>query len=123
MARILIVDDSKFMRLLLRNFLERDSNGAHQVVGEAASTQEAVEKYKELKPDLVTLDIIMPEEDGIVAMKKIKEIDPSAKIIMVTAVDQDGIIEEALKMGAQGYITKPIKVEKLLEEIKKVMES
>jgi two-component system chemotaxis response regulator CheY len=121
MAKILVVDDSKFMRLTLKNFLEKNSNNAHQVVGEAENAKQAVEKFAELRPELVTMDIIMPEESGLEAVKKIMTINPSAIIIMVSAMGQEKIVEEALALGAQAFVTKPIKPDELLETIEKVL--
>lgn len=121
MAKILVVDDSKFMRLTLKNFLERNSGNAHQVVGEAENAKEAVEKYSQLKPDLVTMDIIMPEESGLEAVKKILAVDSAAQIIMVSAMGQEKIVEEALSLGALAFITKPIKPDELLKTIDKVL--
>jgi len=121
MANVLIVDDSKFMRLTLKNFLEKNSGGAHKVVGEAENAPEAVDKYFQLKPDIVTMDIIMPEEVGIEAVKKIVSKDPSAKIIMVSAMGQEKIVEEAIQSGAKAFITKPVKAEELLKTIERVL--
>ncbi|WP_297536021.1 response regulator [Thermococcus sp.] len=120
MARILVVDDAAFMRMLLKKILVQ---GGHQVVGEASNGREAVEKYKELRPDLVTMDIVMPEMDGITAVKEIKKIDPNAKIVMITAVGQEAKVMEALKAGASGYIVKPFQAQKVLEEINRVLSS
>ncbi|NJE53928.1 response regulator [Thermococcus sp. 21S9] len=120
MARVLVVDDAAFMRMLLKKIL---TQGGHQVVGEASNGKEAVEKYKELKPDVVTMDIVMPEMDGITAVREIKKIDPNAKIIMITAVGQESKVMEALKAGASGYIVKPFQAPKVLEEINRVLSS
>ncbi|MFH8039146.1 MAG: response regulator [Candidatus Aenigmatarchaeota archaeon] len=119
MAKILVVDDSRFMRLTIKNILEK--NGKHQVIGEADNDISAVENYKKLKPDLVTMDIIMPVESGLRAVKEIIEFDPNAKIIMVSAMGQEKIVEEAIKLGAKGFITKPVEPQKLLEIIDKVL--
>jgi len=118
MARVLIVDDAAFMRMLLKKIL---TQAGHQVVGEAANGKEAVQKYQELNPDLVTMDIVMPEMDGITAVKEIKQIDPNAKILMITAVGQEGKVMEALKAGASGYIVKPFQAPKVVEEINRVL--
>jgi two-component system, chemotaxis family, chemotaxis protein CheY len=122
MASILVVDDSKFMRLTLKNFIEKGSQGKHKVVGEAEDDVSAVERYKELKPDLVTMDIIMPQTSGLQAVKDIIAIDPSARIIMVSAMGQEGVLEEAIGLGAKGFITKPIKAEELLNLIEKTVQ-
>lgn len=121
MATVLVVDDSKFMRLTLANLLERKSDGKYKVVGEASDDVTALEQYKKLKPDLVTMDIIMPVESGLKAVKEIMAIDPNAKIIMVSAMGQDKIVEEAMQLGAKGFVTKPVKPEELMATIEKVL--
>ena len=121
MAKILVVDDSKFMRLTLSNYIEKKSNGKHQVVGEAADDMNALVQYKAVRPDVVTMDIIMPMESGLKAVKDIKAFDPSARIIMVSAMGQEKIVEEAKTLGANGFITKPVKPEELLKEIDLVL--
>jgi len=120
MAKVLIVDDAAFMRMLVKKILVQ---AGHQVVGEAGNGKEAVEKYKELKPDLVTMDVVMPEMDGISAVKEIMKIDPNAKIIMITAVGQEAKVMEALKSGAKGYIVKPFQAPKVIEEVNRVLSS
>lgn len=119
MAKILVVDDSKFMRLTLKNMLEK--MGGHEVVGEAEDDVSAIEKYKQLKPDLVTMDIIIPVESGLRAVKEIMSLDPKAKIIMVSAMGQEKVVEEAISLGAKGFITKPVVPDKLISEINKVL--
>jgi two-component system chemotaxis response regulator CheY len=99
------------MRLTLKNILEK--NGM-EVVGEAENDVESVEKYKELKPDFVTMDIIMPVESGLKAVKNICEFDPNAKVIIVSAMGQESIVQESMKLGAKGFIVKPIRENKLL---------
>ena len=120
MAKILIVDDSKFMRLTLKNLIEKNYNGVHTIVGEAGTAVEAVEKFLQLAPDLVTMDIIMPEESGLEAVKKIMAYNPKAKIIMVSAMGQEKIVEEAIALGAKSFVVKPVKTEDLLKTIEKV---
>ena len=119
MPRILVVDDSKFMRMALKNILQKIGS---EVVGEAEKDTEAVEKYKELKPDLVTMDIIMPIESGLNAVRNICEFDPDAKIVMVSAMGQESIIEEAMQLGAKGFVIKPVNPEKLIDTINRVLE-
>ena len=102
--KVLIVDDAVFIRLTLKTMLER--NG-YQVVGEAANGLEAIAKYSELKPDLVTMDITMPQMDGITALKAIKKIDPNAKVIMLSALGQESALKEAILSGASQFIVKP----------------
>jgi len=120
MGRILIVDDTLFMRTLLKNIL---FSGGHAIVGEAGDGDEAIEKYKELKPDLVTMDVVMPKMNGIEALKAIKAFDPNAKVIMCTAVGQEQMVKLAIKSGARGYVVKPFQAPKVLEEIKNVLGS
>jgi len=118
MPRVLIVDDAAFMRKLLRNIL---FNGGFDIAGEAENGKQAVEMYKQLKPDLVFLDIVMPEMNGIEALKAIKKIDPNAKVIMCTAIGQEKIVKTAIKLGADGYIVKPFQAQKVIEEAKRVL--
>jgi two-component system chemotaxis response regulator CheY len=118
MGRILIVDDTMFMRTLLKNIL---FSGGHDIVGEAADGVEALARYQELKPDLVTMDVVMPKVNGIEALKAIKAADPSAKVIMCTAVGQEQMVKLAVKSGARGYIVKPFQAPKVLDEIKNVL--
>jgi len=122
MAKILVVDDSKFMRLTLKNFLEKNTAAGHQVVGEAENATQAVEKYKELKPDLVTMDIIMPVESGLDALKKIMAFDTQATVIMVSAMGQEKIVEESMAIGAKAFVTKPIKPEELATTVNSVLQ-
>jgi len=122
MAKILIVDDSKFMRLTLKNIIERNFNGIHSIVGEAGSADEAVEKFLQLRPDLVTMDIIMPGESGLEAVKKIMSHSPTVKIIMVSAMGQEKIVEEAIALGAKSFVVKPVKPEDLIKTVEKVLE-
>lgn len=120
MGRILIVDDTLFMRTLLKNIL---FSGGHDIVGEAGDGDEAITKYQELKPDLVTMDVVMPKVNGIEALKGIKSFDPNAKVVMCTAVGQEQMVKLAIKTGAKGYIIKPFQAPKVLEEIKNVLGS
>ncbi len=117
-ARILIVDDAAFMRMMIKNILT--SNG-YEVVGEAENGLQAVEKYKELKPDLVTMDITMPEMDGIAAVKEIKKIDPNARIIMCSAMGQQSMVIEAIQAGAKDFIVKPFNPQRVLEAVEKAL--
>ena len=120
MAKIMIVDDAAFMRTLLKNILFPKG---YEIAGEADNGQAAVEKYKELKPDLVTMDIVMPNVNGIEALKKIRELDPNARVIMCTAVGQENMVRAAIMSGAKGYIVKPFQAPKVLEEVQKVLGS
>ncbi len=116
--KILIVDDAAFMRMMLKNILT--SNG-FEVVGEAENGAQAVEKYKELKPDLVTMDITMPEMDGIAAVKEIMKIDPNARIVMVSAMGQQVMVIEAIQAGAKDFVVKPFQPDRVLEAINKAL--
>lgn len=116
--KVLIVDDAAFMRMVLRNIFAR---AGCEVVGEAASGKEAVEKFDALQPDLVTMDMTMPEMDGISAVRLIKQKHPLAKIIMVSAMGQQALVVEAIKAGALDFIVKPFQEEVILEKLKKVI--
>ncbi|MGQ9664937.1 MAG: response regulator [bacterium] len=116
--RILVVDDAMFMRRMLTDILEK---GGHTVCGVASTGKEAVERYKELKPELVTMDIIMPDMSGIEAVKEIKKIDPKAKILMVSAMGQQALVLEAVQAGAIDYVVKPFQPSRVLESIERIM--
>jgi two-component system, chemotaxis family, chemotaxis protein CheY len=118
MARILIADNASFMRSCLKYIAENDG---HEVAGVAKNGQEAVEMYGRVKPDLVTLDILMEGTDGITALREIMKADPGARVIMVSALGQDQLQEEALRIGARGYIRKPFKPEAISQELKRVL--
>ncbi|MBN2797235.1 MAG: response regulator [Clostridia bacterium] len=104
MKNVLIVDDAMFMRNTLKMMLVKDG---YTIVGEAQNGMEAIEKYKALKPDVVTMDIHMPEMGGLDALKEIKSFDPDATVIMITAAGDHGHVMEALKLGAANFIVKP----------------
>lgn len=116
--RVLIVDDAAFMRMMVKDILTK--NG-YEVVGEAQDGAQAVEKYKELEPDLVTMDITMPEKDGITALKEIKEINADAKIIMCSAMGQQAMVIDAIQAGAKDFIVKPFQAERVIEAIQKAL--
>lgn len=115
---ILIVDDAAFMRMMIKDVLTK--NG-FQVIGEAENGAKAIEKYKELQPDLTIMDITMPEVDGIQAVKEIKKIDPNAKIIMCSAMGQQSMVIEAIQAGAKDFIVKPFQADRVIEAVKKVI--
>ena len=117
MARVLIVDDASFMRISIKNMLTK--NG-YEVVGEADNGKIGVEKYKELSPDIVTMDITMPEMSGLDALKEIVKTDPSAKVVMVSAMGQEAMVRDAIMSGAKGFIVKPFKEEGIIAAIKKL---
>lgn len=117
-TKVLIVDDAAFMRMMIKDILEK--NG-YEVVGEASNGLKAVEIYKAENPDVVTMDITMPDMDGIEAVKAIRTMDPSAKIIMCSAMGQQTMVMDAIKAGAKDFIVKPFQADRVLEAIKKVV--
>lgn len=118
MAKILVVDDSKTSRKFLRTMLEADQ---HEVIGEAADGKEGILRYKELHPDIVTMDITMPVLDGIAALKEIIHYDPNAKVIMVTAAGQKEKIVEAVKLGAKDFLAKPFELDQIHSSIRNLI--
>ncbi len=118
MANILIVDDAAFMRMMIKDIL---SKNGYIVVGEAENGLKAVEKFKELTPDLVIMDITMPEMDGIQAVKQIKTINSAAKIIMCSAMGQQAMVIESIQAGARDFIVKPFQADRVIEAVKKVV--
>jgi two-component system chemotaxis response regulator CheY len=117
-AKILIVDDLSFMRMIQKEIL---SQRGYVVVGEASNGLEAVEKYRSLRPDLVLLDITMPQMNGLEAMRKIFSIDPQARVIMCSALGQQNLIVEAIRAGVKDFIVKPFKPERMLSAIEKAL--
>lgn len=120
-ARVLVVDDALFMRRMISDILKKEGL---EVCGEAENGKEAIDKYKELKPDLVTMDIVMPrieEIDGIGAVKEIMKADPQAKIIMVSAMGQHSLVVEAIQAGAKDFVTKPFQPSRVVEAFKRVL--
>jgi Response regulator containing CheY-like receiver, AAA-type ATPase, and DNA-binding domains len=115
--RVLVVDDAIFMRMKLKDILEK--NG-FEVVAEAQNGIEAIEKYKAERPDLVTMDITMPEMDGITALKEIKKINPNAKVIMCSAMGQQSMVMEAIQSGAIDFIVKPFDVDRVSQSLSKL---
>lgn len=115
---ILICDDAAFMRMMIKDILTK--NG-YNVAGEAENGLKAVEKYKEVSPDLVLMDITMPEMDGIQALKEIKKLDAGAKVIMCSAMGQQAMVIEAIQSGAKDFIVKPFQADRVLEAVKKVV--
>ena len=115
---ILIVDDAAFMRMMIKDVL---SKNGFIIGGEAENGVEAIEKYKEIEPDLVIMDITMPELDGIQAVKEIKKINSEAKIIMCSAMGQQAMVIEAIQAGAKDFIVKPFQSERIIDAVKKVL--
>lgn len=116
---VLVVDDAAFMRMMIRDILAKEGYSIH----EAVNGRDAIEKYEELRPDLVTLDITMPEVDGIEALKRIRERHPDARVLMVSAMGQQKMIVEALEEGALDFLVKPFQPTKVLETVKKCLQS
>ncbi len=115
---VLISDDAAFMRMMIKDIL---SKNGYNIAGEAENGAIAVEKYNELKPDLVLMDITMPEKDGIQALKDIKAADPNANVIMCSAMGQQAMVIEAIQAGARDFIVKPFQADRVLEAVKKVI--
>jgi len=116
--KILIVDDAAFMRMMIKDILTK--NG-YEIVGEAENGARAIDKYKELNPDLVIMDITMPEVDGIAAVREIKKINSDSKIIMCSAMGQQAMVIESIQAGARDFIVKPFQAERVVEAVKKVL--
>lgn len=116
--KILVVDDSAFMRMTLRDILVKEG---YEIVGEAETGDEAADKFKQLKPDLVTMDVVMLKMDGIKAVKNIIANDPDAKILMISAMGQQALIVEAIQAGAKGFVVKPFKPENVADEAKRII--
>lgn len=118
MAKVLIVDDAAFMRMMIKDIL---SKNGFEIVGEGCNGIKAIELYKKERPDVVTMDITMPEMDGIEAVKAIKAFDPTAKIIMCSAMGQQSMVMDAIKAGAKDFIVKPFQADRVLEAINKAI--
>lgn len=114
MARILVVDDASFMRLMIKDILTK---GGYEVCGEAENGLVAIDKYRELQPDIVTLDITMPKMDGVEALKNIRAFDPKAKCIMCSAMGQQAMVVDAIQNGAKDFIVKPFQPERVINAI------
>src|SRR5437773_5700576 len=118
MARIMVVDDAAFMRKMLTDAL---AGGGHEVVGEAATGTEAVDKFLELRPEVTTLDITMPEKDGLEALREILAFDPSARVVMCSALGQESKVLEAIRSGAKDFVVKPFQAERVLAAVVKAL--
>ena len=119
MARILIADDASFMRQMIREIVESEG---HEVVGEASDGVEAVEEYKQRRPDLVTMDIVMPRRSGNDAVRGILELDPTACVVMCSALGQETLVNEAVEAGAKDFIVKPFKPDNVIETLNRMLE-
>jgi two-component system chemotaxis response regulator CheY len=108
--RVLIVDDALIMRMKIKEIAER---AGWEIAGQAASGTEAVQRYRELKPDLVTMDIVMPEMDGVAALRAVRDEDPQAQVVMVSAVDQREKLMECIRLGAIDFVVKPFDIDRL----------
>ncbi len=115
--RILIVDDALFMRNMLKDIF---SKAGYEVVGEASNGVEAVERFRELQPDLVTMDIVMPLKSGIEALQEISRETPEARVVMCSALGQDALVVEAIDAGARDFIMKPFQEAKVLDVVRRV---
>ena len=118
MARVLIVDDAAFMRKMVSDAL---TGGGHEIVGEAANGAEAVQRFQELRPDVMTLDITMPEKDGLTALREILSMEPAAKVVMCSALGQESKVLEAIKAGAKDFVVKPFQPDRVLDAIGKAL--
>ncbi|WP_292380196.1 response regulator [Methanosarcina sp. UBA289] len=119
MARVMIVDDAEFMRMVIKDTLLKHG---HEVVAEVGDGEEAIQTYLEIKPDIVLMDIIMPEMDGKEVLQKLLAVDPEAKVVMCSSLGQQALITESIKIGAMGFIVKPFKPDGMLDVIRKILE-
>ena len=119
-AKILVVDDAQFMRMMLKNIL---SGAGYDIVGEGENGVQAIEKYKDLKPDLVVMDMIMPEMGGIDAVREIVKLDPGARVLMCSAMGQQALVVEAIQVGARDFIVKPFQPAGVLEAVAKALQA
>ncbi|MCW2994674.1 MAG: response regulator [Conexibacter sp.] len=118
MARVLVVDDAAFMRKMVSDAL---TGGGHEIVGEAANGSEAVQQFASLRPDVMTLDITMPDKDGLTALKEIIAVDPGAKVVMCSALGQESKVLESIKLGAKDFVVKPFQADRVLSAIEKAL--
>jgi len=118
--RVLIVDDAMFMRSMIKDILT-NAGGRYEVVGEASNGREAIARYRELQPDLVTMDIVMPQLDGIEATREILKIEPKATVVICSAMGQEALVVESISAGAKDFIVKPFSAERVLQVLAKVL--
>jgi len=117
MKRVLVVDDSAVMRMMIKNILV---NNGYELAGEAGNGKAAVKKYKELKPDIVTMDVTMDEMNGVEALSRIMGVNPEAKVVMVSSMGQEVIVRDAIMLGAKGFILKPFNEKQILDVFRKL---
>jgi two-component system chemotaxis response regulator CheY len=118
MARVLVVDDAAFMRKMVSDAL---ASGGHEIVGEAGDGAEAVVRYQELRPEVTTLDITMPEKDGLEALREIIALDPGARVVMCSALGQESKVLESIKLGAKDFVVKPFQTDRVLGAVDKAL--
>ncbi len=118
MARVLVVDDAAFMRKVVGDVLE---SGGHEVAGEAGNGSDAVSRFRELKPEVVTLDITMPEKDGLAALQDIITLDPGARVIMCSALGQESKVLESIKIGAKDFVVKPFQPDRVIGAVEQAL--
>ncbi len=118
MARVLVVDDAAFMRKMVSDALTK---GGHEVIGQAGNGVEALAQFRELRPDLMTLDITMPEKDGLAALKEIIAMDPQARVVMCSALGQESKVLEAIKAGAKDFVVKPFQPDRVIDAVGKAL--
>jgi two-component system chemotaxis response regulator CheY len=118
MARVLVVDDAVFMRRMVADALTK---GGHEVIGEAANGSEALQQYQELRPEVTTLDITMPEKDGVTTLREIMFFDPEARVVMCSALGQESKVLEAIRAGAKDFVVKPFEAERLQTAVEKAL--
>ena len=118
MARVLVVDDAAFMRKMVSDALTK---GGHEIVGEAGNGVQAVARYQELRPEVTTLDITMPEKDGLAALKEIIALDPTARVVMCSALGQESKVLESIRLGARDFVVKPFQADRVCDAVGKAL--
>ena len=118
--RVLVVDDAMFMRSMIKDILT-NAGGKYEVIGEANNGREAVARFRELQPDLVTMDIVMPQMDGIEATREILKVNPSASVVICSSMGQEALVVESISAGAKDFIVKPFTAERVLQVLAKVL--
>jgi len=118
--RVLIVDDAMFMRSMIKDILT-NAGGRYEVIGEASNGREAIARFRELRPDLVTMDIVMPQMDGIEATREILKLDGGANVVICSAMGQEALVVESISAGAKDFIVKPFTSERVLQVLAKVL--